>query len=115
MNRALHDSELLSIELISKNDLKLSFREPNGTEVVLLLKEILFFLCNEFKERNIVFEVKTDDIFLNEISSFLELAEVPGSHAKVIRDAAGKKPLKYVTISSSYGAKIKAVCMDIQK
>ena len=121
MSRKLHDSDVKSINFFGENEISIKFIEEDGDPVFLEMKGVLFFFCEDMKERNIVFEFKANSFKLEKVRELISKKMNPDSKesAQYISQVESGQ-LNFLSVSSSYGAKVEVICeswkiQDIKK
>lgn len=110
----VHDSLLTGIQRAQGEDLLLFFTSEKGRNFALRLEGVEHFLCNEFREANIVFDVEVgekESVNIDAVRKLLYLNENEDSaqlenYAKRI----GEGDNILLTLTCSYGCEIFCLC-----
>ena len=108
---SLHDGNLVGIE-IDGSDINISFRTEDGQPLMLKLRSVQYFKCDDFREGNIVLDVEIEragDIEPEELAA-LFFADPTLSQTDAIVSKAKSLDWKSVAVSASYGAIVMGIC-----
>lgn len=110
----VHDSLLTGIQGAEGKDLLLFFTSEDGQDFTLRLQGVEQFLCNEFREGNIVFDIvieSKDRFDRNALRKLLELGKNRSSSAlESYAERLSEGEIILLTVTCSYGCEILCVC-----
>ncbi len=110
MSRRLHDCEIKSVSF-GQRKVIIEFLDESGDTFTLVVEGVSFFSCDGMRDRNIVFELEESIPNVSRMKKLIEKKMNPESleALEYINDVRLGE-LKFLSISSSYGAEVEVIC-----